>query len=370
MTKKAPSFLLRLQPTQARAIEDLGEAAAEANWESLIVCVAYATQAGVAQLVGELRSQWNRFDTARKLFVVGLDFGLTEPAAIRYLGTLKNASCHLYEARRTLSARLCPQPRFHPKLYALGSSGSMSHSRSVSGITGSVNLTGAGLTSNVEAYTRFRTSRETASGRRWIQDLAVAENLARSQPRATEPLISEYEKLRRRVPALDILRAEPTPGKYDPSHELQAPHLRALQAARCLWTQTLRIVENRGVGHAGNQVDLKRGARVFFGSRVPLQAPINTPLGTIDVVTGSGHEQCNLRYGNNGMDKVNLPIPGGANPPKYDYSFILWERIAGGSFKLHVRPDGKAWVRASLEEAALLTYAGGRRSWGFFNGAT
>jgi len=369
MTTNASNFLLRLQPTRARAIEDLGEEAAEANWQSLFVCVAYATQAGVAQLVGELRSRWRRFDTARKLFVVGLDFGLTEPAAIRYLSNLKNASCHLYEARRTLSARLCPQSRFHPKLYAFGSSGSMSDSRSASGITGSVNLTGAGLTSNVEAYSRFRVSRETASGRRWIQELAAAEKLAKSQPRASEALLSEYERLRRKVPAVDILQAEPTPGTYDSSHELQAAHLRALQAARCLWTQTLRIVENRGVGHAGNQVDLKRGARVFFRSRVPLQAPINTPLGTIDVITSSGHEQCNLRYGNNGMDKVNLPIPGGANPPKYDHRFILWERIGGGSFKLHVRPDGKAWVRASREEAALLTYAGGRRSWGFFNGA-
>ncbi len=368
MTKKS-DFLLRLQPARASALGDLGEVSAEAKWAGLVIWVAYATSAGVAQLVGELDSRWKGFERARKLFVVGLDFGLTEPGAIRHLSRLPNASCRLFEARRTLSAELRPQSRFHPKLYAFGSNSSISRSRLVSGIAGSVNLTGAALTSNFEAYARFRVGSGTAPGRRWIRELTLAEKLARSQPEASELLLTEYEKLRPKVLASSAVRAEPTPGKYAPDEELQPAHLRALRAARCLWTQTLRIVENLGAGNPGNQVDLKRGARAFFRSGVPLNAPVNTPLGAIDVITAAGRERCNLRYGNNGMDKANLPIPGGANPAEYAHCFILWERTTGGSFRLHVRRDGKTWVRASRDEGTLFEYAGGRRSWGVFNRA-
>ena len=85
MSKGVYDFSLGLQPAGGTVITVLGEAAAEVKWESLVVSVAYATQAGVAQLVGELNARWNSFESANKLFVVGLDFGLTEPEAIRYL---------------------------------------------------------------------------------------------------------------------------------------------------------------------------------------------------------------------------------------------------------------------------------------------
>ena len=366
MSKGVYDFSLGLQPAGGTVITVLGEAAAEVKWESLVVSVAYATQAGVAQLVGELNARWNSFESANKLFVVGLDFGLTEPEAIRYLSDLPNAACYLHEARRTLSSALHPQSRFHPKLYAFGSRASIGESRLASGIVGSANLTGAALTSNFESYTRFRVSSATAPGRRWIGQLATVANIAESQPRASERLLSEYERLRAKAPAAG---AEPTPGRYNPRADLGAAHLRALRAARCLWTQTLKIVENLGAGNPGNQVDLKRGSRVFFGSKVPLAAPTNTPLGSIDIIAVSGRENCNLRYGNNGMDKVNLPVPGGANPPKYDYGYVLWERKPDGSFKLHVRADGKVWVNGSEDEGTLFKYAGGRRVWGFFNRA-
>ena len=368
MTKKPPGFLLRLQPHGANAIQDLGESAAEAKWEGLLVCVAYATSAGVAQLVGELDSRWEGFDPAMKLFVVGLDFGLTEPSAVRELSGLPNASCRLFEARTTLSAKLRPQWRFHPKLYAFGSRESMSQSRFASGIAGSANLTAAALTSNVEAYARFRVGRYTAPGRRWIRELALAETLAKSQPEASELLLAEYEKLRPKVLPASAIQTEPIPGVYAPGKELQPAHSRALRAARCLWTQTLKIVENRGVGNPGNQIDLKRGVRAFFRSDIPLHAPVNTPLGAIDVVTAAGRERCNLRYGNSGMDKVNLPIPGDGKTPKYGHCFVLWERKADGSFVLHVQKDGKVWRRASRNEGTVFKYAGGHRSWGFFNG--
>ena len=115
MTGAPDSSSLQLQPSDGRVIDSLGQTAAESSWRSAVVCVAYATHAGVAQLVGELRKSWSAFDSARKLFVVGLDFGLTEPGALRYLASLPNTACHVHEAARTLAARLRPWPLFHPR---------------------------------------------------------------------------------------------------------------------------------------------------------------------------------------------------------------------------------------------------------------
>jgi hypothetical protein len=367
MSTRQDRFSLELQPSGRSVIDALGSAASEISWQSVVVCVAYATFAGVSQLVGELKLRWSGYETANKLFVVGLDFGLTEPAAVRYLLSLPNTACHIHEARRTLSAQLRPRPLFHPKLYAFGSSQAISKSDSASGVVGSANLTGAALTSNFEAYSSFSVSKATPTGRGWLRELATVERHAKSQEKAVEALLSEYEALRSRDISLLERSAEPPPATYSPTNDLTAAHLRALRAARCLWTQTLRIVDNLGAGRPGNQVDLKRGARTFFGSNVPLTVPVNTPLGSIRVVTGAGVETCNLRYGNNGMDKVNLPRPGGGNPATYANTHVVWERQPDGSFSLRVQKSGAALIAASQAQGTHFYYAGRQRVWGFFS---
>jgi HKD family nuclease len=366
MIGTSDSFSLQLQPSDGRVIDSLGQTAAESNWRSAVVCVAYATHAGVAQLVGELRKNWSAFDSARKLFVVGLDFGLTEPGALRYLASLPNTACHVHEAARTLAARLRPRPLFHPKLYAFGSGQSIASSKVASGIVGSANLTGAALTANFEACCRFRVSSARSSGRKWIRQVAEIETHAESQSFADSILIDAYALLRPKLAVPRVAPIEPVLTPTSPRAELGTDHLRVLRAATGLWTQTLKIVPNLGPGRPGNQIDLKRGARVFFGSRTPLTAPTNTPLGSIVVVTAAGRETCNLRYGDNGMDKVNLPIPGGANPPSYEHSFVSWVRRPDGSFTLDVRKNGDGLIRASRRQGTLFSYAGGQRVWGVF----
>jgi hypothetical protein len=180
-------------------------------------------------------------------------------------------------------------------------------------------------------------------------------------------LLAEYALLRRKVrPPLP--RPEPVPGGYDSKRDLEKPILRALQCASAFWTETLEIVENRGPGRAGNQVDLKKGARVFFGSTVPLSARINTPLGTIRVHVGNEVHDCEMRFGNNGMDKLNLPVPGHGTLSRYDHRVLCWERRRDGSFLLTVERAGSDWKRQSLREGTRYDYAGGSRKWGFYSG--
>jgi len=234
------------------------------------------------------------------------------------------------------------------------------------GIVGSTNLTAGGLLTNHEAYTGFLVSRATSQGRQWFSELIATEQLARNSDTLTDGLLTQYAKLREKSTAVKETR-EPLPTRYAPRSELDAPLLRALRTARCFWTQTLKIVQNLGQGRPGNQVDLKKGARVFFSSTVPLSATVNTPLGFVRTIAPNGVEEDHaMRYGDNGMDKINLPLPGGGNPASYDQSYLMWMRIEGNKFRLTVRKDGSAWRKASDVEGTRFDYSGGSREWGFF----
>jgi len=109
----------------------------------------------------------------------------------------------------------------------------------------------------------------------------------------------------------------------------------ALASANNLWLEIDYVVENRGRGEEGNQIDLKRGTRVFFGfGDGPL--PKNSPIGTVRIRYGSYSTSRNLRFGNNQMDKLDLPIPGQEGPSTYRDQTLLFTREPDGSFRMTV----------------------------------
>jgi hypothetical protein len=72
-------------------------------------------------------------------------------------------------------------------------------------------------------------------------------------------------------------------------------------------------------------------------------------------VQGFPSAECSVRFGNNSMDKVNLPIPGTNGPTSYDHSILKFTRagIDGNGlprFELAVgnSNDLKAWKAAAL----------------------
>lgn len=364
------NFFLGAQPSAIRAIDSLGVIARSAPWKALLVHVAYVTRAGARQLVGELEIRWPIWKQGRKLFLVGLDFGLTEPAALRYLAQLPNSECRVYDAEETLRQRLRPRSAYHPKVYAFSDAISFRRAKLVGGVVGSANLTAAGLTTNTEAFLRFAISRGAPGGIAWIQSLAALEASAKREVRLSDALLDRYRRMRprRMLPPLDTERV-PTP--YRPNRDLDASHVRALRTARCLWTETLAIVPNLGRGRPGNQVDLKKGVRAFFNSRVPMRPgrPVDTALATVRTVIGGATTNCAMRVGDNGMDKINLPRPGGDHPARYDHRYLFWERLPDGRFRLEVRPNGTAWRCASRNEGSYFHYSGSPRTWGYFDSA-
>jgi hypothetical protein len=368
MPKTVFSFSLGIQPGRANGVRALGELAGQGEWRELLVSVAYATETGARQLIGEFEATWPKWTAARKLFLVGLDYGRTEPRALLYLNALPNTECRIFAAEATLLRKLWPVSSYHPKVYAFGDALSFSKAAYAGVIAGSLNLTGGGLTTNFEAYARCLFSRNVPQGAEWLLELAYLEDMVLAGTQVTPALIDKYSKLRPGF-ALKPEDFEPLPSQYIPTSDLDASHVRALRTARYLWTDTLRIVANRGPGHPGNQVDLKKGVRAFFGSTVPLSAGVNTTLGMIPTVVSGPPESCAMRFGHNGMDKVNLPIPGGSNPPQYDHRCLLWERLPKGAFRLQVHPNGASWKKASAGENTRFNYTGNQREWGFFSAA-
>jgi hypothetical protein len=99
--------------------------------------------------------------------------------------------------------------------------------------------------------------------------------------------------------------------------------------------QIAYVVSNRGPYREGNQIDMPRGSRVFFGfPDAPL--PRNSPIGQIQIRYGDHAGLHNLRFGNNQMDKLDLPIPNIEGPFSYRNSTLLFVKEGAASFQLAV----------------------------------
>ena len=124
----------------------------------------------------------------------------------------------------------------------------------------------------------------------------------------------------------------------------------------------------RGRRKPGNQSDLKRGTRVYFGF-VPDAVPPNTVLGSITLQYGN-MSPCarSIKFGDNHMDKVNRPIPGKDGPESYDESVVQFERTGSKRFRVALGSDRDLllWRRRSKEQGMLYEMSGGRE-FGFYN---
>ena len=134
-----------------------------------------------------------------------------------------------------------------------------------------------------------------------------------------------------------------------------------LATATFLWIDVDYVVQNRGRGRPGNQIDLHHGTRVFFGMS-SVRVPRNTFPGEITVVYRAERTLCHIRFGNNQMDKLNLPVPENAGPPEYQDKTLLFKRVSNDEFQLSVRSRAAAslWKSKSRNQGTLFEMRGGR----------
>jgi hypothetical protein len=134
-----------------------------------------------------------------------------------------------------------------------------------------------------------------------------------------------------------------------------------LATASHLWVNAGYVVKNRGRDRPGNQIDLVRGTRTFFGLN-GRKVPKNTMLGEVRIKFGSHLSTTNMRFANNLMDRLNLPIPEEAGPASYDDEWLLFARRPDGSFELTVLDAQglRAARRKSRDDDTIFKMRGGR----------
>ncbi|WP_149482646.1 phospholipase D family protein [Mycolicibacterium sp. P1-18] len=297
------------------------------------VAVAYATYAGVALLDKRLGA-FPSWPDASKRFLVSMDFGTTEPAALAKLSELSNAEVRIPNGESILASPILrPPSTFHPKSYLFRQAEWRSPSALV---VGSANLTVSALATGSEVVVKqaWTGSSLSRSDRRHLKGAGPFLDWFEDAWATAVPLreiLNEYRARYESKPGPRTPPEEETPATQNylvsaDEHEVYGALTVQLAAAKTIWFETDKLYHNRGPGKTGNQLDTPRGTRVFFGFS-PQKVQRNTIFGDVNIqVPGFPSVPRSVRFGNNEMDKINLPIPGTDGPESYDNAYLLFER--------------------------------------------
>jgi hypothetical protein len=76
-----------------------------------------------------------------------------------------------------------------------------------------------------------------------------------------------------------------------------------------------------------------------------------------------------MRFGNNSMDKLNLPIPGDPGPETYRNQTLLFQRKSNGVFSMRLGSPQEIneWKRLSRQQATLFRMSNSGREYGTFD---
>ena len=315
------------------------------------VAVAYATRAGCERLIAAMKDKLGREASidASKLLVTSLDFGHTEPEALRYWRDLQNGEVRIANVQRvqgSLSLR-ATNTNFHPKAYLFD------YPHRIAALVGSANLTRRALSVNTEAAIAEAAADIYTINRLWTGSWGSGEAL-------TDQLLEEYGITRpnRSVPDLDSAIQNPQSLPARRGIRLIDAIEQGLDPSQfqCLWIQA----GSMSSGGSRNQLELPRGANLFFGFRHTTYPPTHMTIGH-PVLISSGRRWTDRTItwhaggGQNAMERLNLPT---ATQGGYQYpgTAILFRRTQHG-FELTVSPWGRdrsnSWVRASADNGSL-----------------
>lgn len=339
-------------------LDALAEASGRAGaYTDVDVAVAYASEEGVRLLDEKLAGEpWH---TARKRFLVSLDFGFTQPKALERLRQLANAEVRVPNGRAVLaSPTLRPPSAFHAKVFAFRGDGAPFDIKAL--IVGSANLTASALSTGAEVITKQVWLHHPGGGAKlqnirqvldWFNDTWETADLLTD-------VLDEYRSRYRSLPKPRRLQEEKTPAtrRYIASpngHVITGALPVQLAAARALWVDGASIIHNRQT-RPGNQLNTRRGTRVFFGYGSE-NVPRNTTLGQVHMrVGGNPYVLRSVRFGDNSMDIIGLPIPENNGLDTYEGSFLVFTRDTpanDGRGRFTLTTTDAAGL-ASLKEAA------------------
>jgi hypothetical protein len=106
---------------------------------------------------------------------------------------------------------------------------------------------------------------------------------------------------------------------------------------------------------------MQRGTRVFFGFG-DRALPRNSPIGSVRILFEGHSATRNLRFGNNQMDKLDLPVPDVEGPPSYQNETLLFTRESPTSYRLTLGTAAEIadWKARSRATGTLFAMQSGR----------
>jgi hypothetical protein len=334
--------------------------------------VAYATLGGVKLLEDTLRgalgTAWEEMD---KKWLVGIDWCRSDPPALDRLDSLKNSKVKVPDGDIILSRTGCmPSRTYHPKLFMF-----IGDQRTAI-ICGSGNLSRNGLSRGCEigsvitldnlAETGALPHPEAGALLQWFHVEWRRADRYDAIARKYEAACRDRVRRQAIVPTDDD--AKPTVGSArERGRALTEEQIHELRTFENFWIDAGALGANLGAGIPGNQLDMKRYTRAYFGAGIDNLAP-ETEIDHITLVwDGVRHTDRTLKYGDNHMDKLNVPPAGALGRDFYRGRALLFRRRSDGAFDFEAggAAERRRWTGAS-RRVGVIHRLSTTREWGLF----
>lgn len=310
---KAQAFVQSIED-QPTTLSQLLRVHKWAGTEDFFGLYAYATQSGVVAFDLALGNGF--WDDVPSRWLFGIDYGRTQPQALRFMIEKSNAEVRVYDGAWVVEKDgFLPRHDFHMKTGFL-----INKSETRFGmVVGSGNFSSNGLRHAVECGASFCTSVKVEFRKTFYSALKAAETLWNAATPAQD-IIDVYES---RWKSSEVIGA----GRLDDP----APNYDDVEA---FWIEAGYVTRNRGADRPGNQIDMPRGMNRYFGFNAPEGLSVNSIIGSVKFEPPSGElVSNNLRLGNNKMEKISLPIPEKHGFDMYDGKVLVFSP-KGGHFRM------------------------------------
>ena len=270
---------------------------------------AYATQSGVATFELAMGSDFWVNTPTRWIF--GLDYGRTQPQAIRSIIAKENALVRIADGAWIVNQEgFLPRRDYHPKASLLLNPLIARFGM----VVGSGNFSSNGLRKSIEAGAVIYSESLGEFAQGFEPFVGIANSLW-DQSTPAEEILDIYEdgwlnSFSRRGGDGDIVEVDTRVGDI-------------------FWIETGYVTRNRGPNRPGNQIDFPRGLSKYFGFDPPVDMPVNSVIGEVTFQAPIGVPVTrNLRLGNNHMEKITLPIPEAHAFGIYDGKVLVFRKLA------------------------------------------
>ncbi len=271
---------------------------------------AYAAYSGVIAFGRSFGEEFWKQVPSR--WLLGIDYGRTQPSALRYIIGRENTDVRIYDGAQTVERKgFAPIRDFHLKTAFLLNGEDTRFGM----VVGSGNLSSNGLRRSVEAGATVRAKTMPKFGASLKPALDIAEGMWQTATPA-EDIVDAYED--RWTAAL--------PGKVvDPGTDPDFENI------DMFWIEAGYVTRNRGPDKPGNQIDMPRGMSHYFGYEVEPGLAAKSVIGPITFKPPLGDTVTrDLRLGSNMMEKITLPVPETHGLDMYDGKVLVFSAEVGG----------------------------------------